>query len=203
MLSKTQALHYWNYAEILNEQLANTTRFVEPHPSNLKTFSLEYTRIILSAGSEIEVVCRLICGEIDPSCSYTSSDNRADMGKIAKKIQTSIPHIYNAKMEISSTSQTIFPFSVWKHSPASNLTWWEDYNLIKHYRHNEFSRATLENAMSCVAALMILVSYLYTIVTRKTTPRLTRNGMFDSVYACLGLALQPAEKLPDIESFIC
>ncbi len=199
MLSESQVRHFWNYAEILNEQLANTTRYVDPHPDNMKTFSLEYTRIILSSGSEIEVICRLICDEIDPSCTYTSSDNRADMGKIAKKLRLLIPHLYMAKMKNPITNQCVMPFSSWEQKPSAILAWWEDYNLIKHYRHNEFTRATLENAMNCVAALIILVSYLYTIITKQATPRMTRNGFFDSEYAFAGLALCPVEKLPDIE----
>ena len=67
MVAKESVTHYWNYAELLNEQLGKTASYVEPDELNYDTYSVTYTNILLSACSEIEVVAKLICQIIDPN----------------------------------------------------------------------------------------------------------------------------------------
>ena len=70
--------------------------------------------------------------------------------------------------------------------------------MVKHYRHQHFNDATLENTLNSVAALIILNSYLYELVMKQHAPRMSRIGMFDSCYSYCGLVVQPDEKLPDM-----
>ena len=86
MLTEQQILHYWNYAELLNEELGNTARFVEPDVSNYQTYSLAYTNIILSACSEVEIVCRLLCQTVDAEKGYTTPEKLIQMKDISKTI---------------------------------------------------------------------------------------------------------------------
>ena len=198
MLTEKQVLHYWNYAEILNEELGMTAQFVEPDISNYDTYSLMYTKIILSACSEVEIICRLLCQIIDKTCDYTSPKQRMQMKELSKALLTRFPNIHQAKTEIVQKREYIYLFKEWEKNPKGNLPWWKEYNLIKHYRFKHFGNATLGNALNSVSALIILNSYLYEITTNSSTPRMTRQGMFDNCYSCCGLVIQPSEKLPDI-----
>lgn len=74
MLTPPEVTRYWNYAELINEELGKTAQYVEPDKENYNTYSLAYTKIILSACSEIEVVCKLLCQQIDPQKDYVSSE---------------------------------------------------------------------------------------------------------------------------------
>lgn len=198
MLTEQEILHYWNYAELLNEELGNTARFVEPDESNYQTYSLAYTNIILSSCSEVEIICRLLCQAIDKDHDYTTPEKWVEMKDISKTIQTRFPHIYQARAALLQKSEYIYPFKIWETNKRANLPWWKEYGLIKHYRHQKFSDATLENALNSVAALIILNSYLYKTVLGEHAPKMTRSGMFDNCYSYGGLLIGPSEKLPDM-----
>ena len=42
MVTKESIGHYWNYAELLNEQLGKTANYVEPTKDNYDTYSMSY-----------------------------------------------------------------------------------------------------------------------------------------------------------------
>ena len=208
MLTPPEVTHYWNYAELINEELGKTAQYVEPDKENYNTYSLAYTKIILSACSEIEVVCKLLCQQIDPKKDYVSSEilnksgsklvkNMVNMEELSTVLLQRFPHIYQAKSEVRQKQDMVYPFKYWQSGP-DKLPWWEEHNLIKHYRHSHFNGATLENALNSVAALLIINSYLYELVTGKHAPHMSRIGMFDNCYSYCGLIIQPNEKLPDI-----
>lgn len=56
-------LHYWQYFVALEADLAATARFVEPTPANMACYSVEFARILLTAGSEVDVLCKVLCQE--------------------------------------------------------------------------------------------------------------------------------------------
>lgn len=208
MVTKESIGHYWNYAELLNEQLGKTANYVEPTKDNYDTYSMSYTNIILSACSEIEVVSKLICQIIDPDVDYLSSEipdksrekmipNNVAMKKLSATLLKRFPHIYQAKAEILTKHEMIYSFESWK-DPKSKLPWWTSYNMVKHYRYDFYNNATLSNALNSVGALIILNSYLYELVMEEHAPRMSRIGMFDNCYSYCGLVIQPDEKLPDM-----
>ena len=208
MVTKESIGHYWNYAELLNEQLGKTAQYIEPDKNNYGTYSVAYTNILLSACSEIEVVTKLICQIIDPDVDYLSAKvfnksrtkkvkNKVSMEKLSAALLKRFPHIYQAKAEIITKHEMIYPFESWKETNCE-LPWWKADNMVKHYRYNYFNNATLENTLNSVAALIILNSYLYELVMEEHAPRMSRIGMFDNCYSYCGLVIQPDEKLPDM-----
>lgn len=208
MVTKESVGHYWNYAELLNEQLGTTANYVEPDKDNYGTYSTTYTNILLSACSEIEVVTKLICQIIDPDTDYLSPEvpnksgtkmvkNMIGMEKLSGVLLKRFPHIHQAKAEIINKHEMIYPFECWKEENCE-LPWWRAYNMVKHYRHQFFNNATLENTLNSVAALIILNSYLYELVKEEHAPRMSRIGMFDNCYSYCGIVIQPDEKLPDM-----
>jgi hypothetical protein len=47
---------HWQYFIAIESDLENTARYVEVTPGNFRTYSVEYARILLSAGSEVDVM---------------------------------------------------------------------------------------------------------------------------------------------------
>jgi hypothetical protein len=49
------------------------------------------------------------------------------------------------------------PFSDWQDS-ISELSWWSDYNEVKHSRHEHFKQANLGNLLTAVYGLLVILS---------------------------------------------
>ncbi len=56
-------LRYWQYFVSLEDDPAATARFVEPAPANMACHSVEFARILLAAGSEVDMVGKALCRE--------------------------------------------------------------------------------------------------------------------------------------------
>ena len=65
---------HWRYFVALSEDFHNTTRFVEPAPENFQTYSIEFARLYLAIGSEIDVVAKLLCQKIDNTANTHNID---------------------------------------------------------------------------------------------------------------------------------
>ena len=146
-------LHYWQYFVALEIDLAATTRFVEPAPQNMSCYSVEFSRLLLSAGSEIDVICKVLCDEHNLTVSPKNIDGyrSAITGRFTgfTKLEIQIPR-YALKRH---------PWSDWDQN--KNPGWWRAYNDVKHERHRNFESANLQNAIDAVAGLFVLVSYIY------------------------------------------
>jgi hypothetical protein len=70
-----QSHPHWQYFVALESDLEHTARYVEIVPSNFKTYSIEFARILLSASSEVDVVCKLVCEGINRNKAYENIDH--------------------------------------------------------------------------------------------------------------------------------
>ena len=60
------SLPHWEYFLAIESDLENCSRFVEFCPDNYNAYSLEFARIIMASGSELDTVIKLLCKSIDP-----------------------------------------------------------------------------------------------------------------------------------------
>lgn len=58
---------HWNYFLTLDVDTANLSRYVEFTEDNFEAHSVEMARILLAAASEVDVVAKLLCRNIDPN----------------------------------------------------------------------------------------------------------------------------------------
>lgn len=93
----------WQYFLALEDDLVHTTRYVEPAQRDV--YSLEYAKIILLAGSEIETVLRQLCALLT---DYTSK--AGNISKYKEEILTHLPKIVEAKVYIRRTRKSFQPF---------------------------------------------------------------------------------------------
>ncbi|MCE2937670.1 MAG: hypothetical protein LW845_16785 [Flammeovirgaceae bacterium] len=149
----TQSLTYWQFFIALESDLEVTSRFVEPVTANFAAYSVAFAQLILGAGSEIDVISKLLCDGIDPT---SRAKNINDYRQI---IHPKFPRYHALEVQVPRYSLTVTPWSEW--GCGSNPEWWQAYNGIKHERHNNYALANLKNAVNAVAGLFVAVLYLY------------------------------------------
>lgn len=150
---------FWIYYLNFEERFLNTTKYVEVNTRNYSTYSIEYTSLLLSICSEIDVLLKEICG-------FNQTDNK-NINDYFTIVSSKFPDIFQEKVICSFSSITLMPFSSWKASQSP--TWWTNYNKVKHGRLNNFMYGNLGNVLNALAALYTLERYeLKNIVDNST-----------------------------------
>jgi hypothetical protein len=143
---------YWSFFTTIDEDLHELSRFIEFHPENLKTFSVHLLRLYLAIGSEVDVVAKLLCLEIDPA---QKPDKITEYRPIITGKYTKLEDL---NIHVRGTALTFTPWRGW--NSGTIPTWWESYNGVKHRRHVRYPDANLENVLSAAAGLLVLLVYL-------------------------------------------
>ncbi len=147
------AFHYWQYFKALELSLEDTTRYVEPTFNNYKTYSIEFARTLLIACSEIDVICKLLCQQIN---STKSPENINEYRKI---IIAKYPNFYKMKIIAPSYGIEFYPWAWWENN--ENPYWWKSHTDVKHKRSIYFEKANLINTYNALAGLLCLLFYYY------------------------------------------
>lgn len=149
-LEKFQLLHAYH---ILEKDFRSLFDYIELHDLNKKTFSHRIYELILRASTEFEANAKGIL--LDNG--YTSNNlNIIDYFKIntASKLNE-----YEVRINFWSPNPLIIkPFQVWNSTTYSPLSWYQNYNLVKHNRNLNFPLASLENLINCMAGLFVILA---------------------------------------------
>ena len=139
----------WNFYIALEKDLENISRYIELKP-NLGTYSIELSRLLFAASSEVDVVAKQLCKILNPS---SNPDNIKKYGKVILK---SYPNFINETIYIERYGLEYKPWLNW--SSTQSPDWWQSYNNVKHERDEYFYEANLQNAINSLGALL---NYLY------------------------------------------
>ena len=153
--SDTESPVHWRYFLILEEDLINLSRYIEFTDDNFSTYSTELASLLLSAGSEIDVVAKQICLKLKKN---SKANNILQYGN---QIAASIPSIGEFKISLPKYGLELRPWANWSVKPRKNPYWWKSYNNVKHQRHTHYKEASLKNTLNAIGGLFILVLYLY------------------------------------------
>jgi hypothetical protein len=143
----------WQYLITLDSDLKEASRYVDVRAENFKTFSIEFVRLLLAAGSEIDVVAKLLCGKIDASRPCDNIDKYRDT------IITKYPKFHSMIIDVPQYEFQLVPWKDWE--KGHNPSWWRAYNEVKHQRDIHFTDANLENTINAIAGLYIMILYLH------------------------------------------
>jgi hypothetical protein len=134
--------------------------YIELHDGNKNTFSHRIYELLLRTCTEFENNCKGILK--DNGYTKNSNFNIKDYFKISAASKLSE---YEIKINVWSPSPRIYrPFADWDRAEFQTLTWYQNYNLVKHDRSNNFHLANLETLVQAVGGLFIIVaSQFYTI----------------------------------------
>jgi hypothetical protein len=143
---------HWHYYRSLVDDLDRLARYVELCEDNFGTYSLELTRLFLSAGSEIDVVAKLLCERVSPESKCRNIIEYRDI-LVAK-----YPGLTKVLISMPRYGLSFTPWEGWDdRSPQ----WWTSYNNVKHERHKFFQEACLANVLASLSALCVFVCYLH------------------------------------------
>jgi hypothetical protein len=125
--------------------------YIEPHDDNLCTYSTRLYEIFLRAATEFESNCKAI---LEANGYARAGDwNMNDYKKIEKATLLSS---YKVKLSIwSGGPKVLQPFAPWANGQP--LSWYQDYNAVKHHRSIQFKKASLKNILESVSALFALL----------------------------------------------
>ena len=68
------------------------------------------------------------------------------------------------------------PLINWKEDRSPN--WWRSYNKVKHERNNCYSKASLQNTLTALGALYVILFYYYAENFLKNNSRMQINDVF-------------------------
>lgn len=157
---------YWKYYLILEADFLATERYLTIHPKNVKAFSVEYIKQIDSICSEVDVLLKQYCKQINATSTADNiSKYAAELLSVKTDFTTRTIKQKNGNVEIFQ------PWLNW--APGSRPKWWENYNAIKHHRTElndvgepNYTLANQETIMNALAALFQTAMYLYKDLAR-------------------------------------
>ena len=143
-----------NYFLTLEQDLSNTSKFVEHCEDNFKTYSFEFYKIIQLSCAEIDSILKELCKLWDTN---SKAQTIKDYAKIIIPNYSQL-HRFSTHMIYSSTPLLFFPWKEWTLDSAP--LWWRHYQKLKHNHTDNFHLATLENAYLCLSAHMIALDMI-------------------------------------------
>jgi hypothetical protein len=143
---------YWQHFLALEADFSATSRYVEFSQQNFATFSIEYAKLLLAIGSEVDVLCKIICEKID---STVKRDNINDY----RTCITAHSQIAGEEVLVRRYNLAFQPWEPWAYGKIP--AWWRSYNNVKHQRDIYSHEANLENCSNAISALFIAVIYCH------------------------------------------
>lgn len=177
----------WNYYLTLEDDISNTSRYIEPRGQE-NAYSFEFAKILILACTELESVFKLLCIEI------TGESPEGNIGKYKELILGRYPHIGDAVVTVKRWGTDVKPFQEWT---TGKLSWWSAYQEVKHNRGEYFSGASYKNAVYALAALYIAIFYLAKTANVEFADYI--NTYIESDYSKTRIIFGATKKLPDFE----
>jgi len=146
---------------IIERDLVRLFEYIEPADKNRETYSHRLYELLLRASTEFEANCKGILGANDYNCPRDF--NICDYHKTNEASRLSE---YEVRVSVWRGAPKVFrPLDKW--SVGRSLVWYQAYNCVKHDRSRSFQKANLENVLSAVAGvLVVLFSQFYVLCFR-------------------------------------
>lgn len=148
---RSQLVHAYH---ILESDFKKLFDYIELNENNKTTFSHRIYELILRTCTEFESNCKGILEDNN----YTSRGNLniTDYFKINKASKL---NEYQVRLNVWSPNPLIIiPFNEWNTDTFTPLSWYQNYNNVKHNRNANFHMASLENLINCMAGLYVLLA---------------------------------------------
>lgn len=149
-------LPHWNYFRLLEKDLEEAFRYVQPCEEHFSVFSDHFARIILMACTEIENCLHEISQEIGCTPKPRTICDFYDC------VASRFPSFGESNILIRRYSLSVSPWSQWSTTEAPE--WWKmGYNKIKHDRVQHPDASTMIRAISSVGALAVVLYHYYRV----------------------------------------
>ncbi len=153
---KNKKLLYASFS-ILNKDFATFLEYVEPTDTNLKCYSQRSFELLLRAATEFESICKDILIDNNHTSSRTQDYwNIADYQEILKYV--AVEPIAITLSNWRPNPIDFRPFADWS---TAKLSWYADYNSVKHNRQTALDKATLENLVLAMCSIVAIYYKLH------------------------------------------
>ena len=149
----SSSLLHWNYFLALEDNLFETSRYVDFSKRNFKTHSIEFAQLLLASSSEVDVIAKGICRYLDPELKPGNIDDYRAI------IRTHIPRIHREQVFVPRFGLKFRPWLNW--GKEENPSWWKSHNKVKHQRTAYFRDANLQNTLNSMGGLIIFIFHYY------------------------------------------
>ena len=153
MIKEINKLVHWNYFLALDSDAEKLSRYIEFTTDNFEAYSIELVRLLLSAASEVDVIAKLLCGEVDPTAKAN------DISDYRNILNSNLPKIRDMRILIPRYGLELIPWDNWKNNKTPD--WWSDHNEVKPQRDKNFKKANLRNTLNSISGLFCLLLYYY------------------------------------------
>jgi hypothetical protein len=147
--------HYVRAFLMLQEDLMELFKYIEPDDQNLSTYSHKIQQLLTRVCIELEANWTAILkenGYKKQSNNLNIEDyNLIEFSHRLSKFQVRIPNWSGAK-------NIRAPFTNWAEGTDNQLEWYRAYNKAKHDRHSHFKYATFDNLLDALSALAIVLA---------------------------------------------
>lgn len=143
--------------EVIIGSLEDICRTVHPSPENLNAFGHQIRDTLILACTEIEAQ---LLGIYEANCSLQI--DRANTMQYVQLRDVMKLNDYIISFNNYPDLPSFTPFKDWDYKkPTESLQWYSAYNAVKHNREKQFKKASLQNLLSAVAAIYILLRGQY------------------------------------------
>lgn len=165
---------YWKYYLILEKNFLDTEQYLAIDELNFSAFSNEYIKQYQIICSEIDVIAKSYCRELDPTFRGKA------INTYCKCVTDSNSDFESRKIKLKDSHIELFPWKDWTYTSepqtngnlkiiSNNPDWWQKYNKIKHTRttiNSEtglpyYKLANQKNVLHSLAALFQLELYYF------------------------------------------
>jgi len=151
---------YWSYYLSIEEMFRRTSQYISHTEDNQHAYSDEFTKIILLSCSEVDSLLKLLCSckGVSKKGKYYNMSMYADVLQNTKDIKE---YAYCTQSSTVSHGVIVFPFKeICTTKQYGGLSWWSDYQSLKHNRLLNAKKGNLFNATSAVVAQYLILRFL-------------------------------------------
>jgi hypothetical protein len=152
-IQQNDNLLHWNYFIALEQDLANSSRYIEFTTENFSVFSIELAHLLLASSSEVDVVLRALCQLKNPTKDH------GNINDYKETIRLHCAEFIEERCYVHRFGLELTPWVNWR--GENNPDWWRSYNNVKHQRDEHFREANLKNTLNSVAGLELTILYYY------------------------------------------
>lgn len=156
---------YWNQYISLEKEFTKTFHYIALDNTNYSAYSQAYAKLMLEIGSEVDVIFKEYCKQIDTSFKTKYSK----ITRYKDSINTHNQDFISQTVIVENFNLTVQPWIEWNSLDAPY--WWTAYNKIKHNRTSMveidnkkdigYKFATQKYTLLGLSGLYQLMLYLY------------------------------------------
>jgi hypothetical protein len=147
---------YWEFFLSIEDELIQTTRYVEFNDDHRNVYSIAFSRILRASASEVDVVAKDMCRIIGPKKTFGT------LAEYRPVILGRFPRFPTMEIRIPRHSMSSIPWREW--ASGNKPDWWAAYNNVKHQRNKHYNMATLQNALEATMGLLCVLVYFHRLV---------------------------------------